>query len=619
MVPYRHPDRPVSRPRHIARSPWLAATSSVAVMSSPEPLPPRSLTQMLREWDDAALVRLLTARPDLASPPPETLSQLASRATTRESVREALDSLSAYDLWVAACLVATDPEEGDAEEPVDLHTPDIEAAVARLHAMALLWGAADDLRPVRALAAELPTAGWMAADEPPWARPPDLDGATTVDPDRVDAAAAGSAFELVRRIAVLLEHLSVNPPSGRRDGELSLLEARRLSDALGVSVPLARTDIAVAEATGLLGRLGGTTTGPLRTTPAVDAWSELDLPDQWALVAKSWWLHHQPSGSPSLKAVVLAAYGEPGSGTALTAPDLLRWMDWRLPRRATETARVLPHLIDSATAIGVMALGALPRFAHGDRIETLAAMLPTRDETVLVQNDLTAVAPGPLTRQAAHELGALADIESRGGATVYRFTPDSLGRAYALGWSRRQIEATLETRSRTPIPQALAYLVADLDRTRGLASEARHHGARTGQHFGSVRLGTPSPRSGPVGSAPDAAGLLEVVWAIRRAEAAFPAHGSEAAERTEVRDPDASRMGETALETLRQAVETGEHVWIGFVRPGGEPAERVVIARSVDDGRLHASDATSGATVSVPVHRISAAHIIRRQVAPADS
>lgn len=42
---------------------------------------------------------------------------------------------------------------------------------------------------------------------------------------------------------------------------------------------------------------------------------------------------------------------------------------------------------------------------------------------MLLQADLTAVAPGPLQRPLADTLGVLADVESKGGATVYRFTP----------------------------------------------------------------------------------------------------------------------------------------------------------------------------------------------------
>ena len=47
---------------------------------------------------------------------------------------------------------------------------------------------------------------------------------------------------------------------------------------------------------------------------------------------------------------------------------------------------------------------------------------PTPVDHVLLQADLTAVAPGPLEPGLAAELELVADVESAGGATVYRFT-----------------------------------------------------------------------------------------------------------------------------------------------------------------------------------------------------
>ncbi|MFD7060611.1 helicase-associated domain-containing protein [Streptomyces sp. NPDC059906] len=97
----------------------------------------------------------------------------------------------------------------------------------------------------------------------------------------------------------------------------------------------------------------------------------------------------------------------------------------------------------------------------------LAPLFPEPLDHVLLQADLTAVAPGPLVRGLADVLGVLADVESKGGATVYRFTPGSVRRALDAGQSAADLHAFLARHSRTPVPQPLTYLIDDVARRHG--------------------------------------------------------------------------------------------------------------------------------------------------------
>ncbi|WP_425588336.1 helicase-associated domain-containing protein, partial [Streptomyces tremellae] len=97
----------------------------------------------------------------------------------------------------------------------------------------------------------------------------------------------------------------------------------------------------------------------------------------------------------------------------------------------------------------------------------LAPLLPEPLDHVLLQADLTAVAPGPLLRPLAELLSVAADIESKGGATVYRFTPGSVRRALDAGQSASDLHAFLRDHSRTPVPQPLTYLIDDVARKHG--------------------------------------------------------------------------------------------------------------------------------------------------------
>ncbi|SCD80164.1 hypothetical protein GA0115240_12391, partial [Streptomyces sp. DvalAA-14] len=76
------------------------------------PTGPRTLAEDLRARDDAALALLLRARPDLLTPVPNDLTQLATRAATRTSVLRTLDRLDTFTRQVAEALaVSADPSD----------------------------------------------------------------------------------------------------------------------------------------------------------------------------------------------------------------------------------------------------------------------------------------------------------------------------------------------------------------------------------------------------------------------------------------------------------------------------------------------------------------------------
>ena len=64
-------------------------------------------------------------------------------------------------------------------------------------------------------------------------------------------------------------------------------------------------------------------------------------------------------------------------------------------------------------------------------------------------------------------LAMLADVESSGGATVYRFTESSVRRALDAGRSASECHAFLAAVSRTAVPQPLTYLIDDVARRHG--------------------------------------------------------------------------------------------------------------------------------------------------------
>ncbi len=130
---------------------------------------PRTLPEALRELTPEALTELIELRPDLGSPPPLDLAELAGRSTTTSSISRALDGLNAWQGVVVEALAALPDPTTSAELTALLAgQPDaVTRALDELRSRALLWGDDDQLhlvRPVRE--AQLPYPGGLAPISP---------------------------------------------------------------------------------------------------------------------------------------------------------------------------------------------------------------------------------------------------------------------------------------------------------------------------------------------------------------------------------------------------------------------------------------------------------------------
>lgn len=296
--------------------------------------------------------------------------------------------------------------------------------------------------------------------------------------------------------------------------------------------------------------------------------------------------------------------------------------------------------------------------------QALAPLLPAPLDHVLLQADLTAVAPGPLERPLAEALGVLADVESKGGATVYRFTPASVRRALDAGQAAADLHAFLARHSRTPVPQPLSYLIDDVAR--------RHGHLRIGAASAYVRCdddalldeiladrrsqGLRLRRLAPtvLAAQADPAALLDGLRAMGYAPAAESAEGDVLITRADARRtphrarpapvpegppvPDdtllgaavkAIRAGDMAatavrrpaphtaegelprttpaetLATVQAAALTGSTLWIGYVNADGAASQRVIAPVRVEGGFVTAYDHTADEVRTYPLHRIT--------------
>ncbi len=767
-----------------------------------------SLGDWIRCLPDAEVADLLAARPDLLTPLPSDLGQLAVRAATRTSVNRVLDRLDRWTLQVLETLVALPSPPTCSALPVATGAdPGATArAVAALRRVALVWGPDDDLVLVPA-AAELlgrypgglgPTVAdalaayaserrvGLAADlgvldptavlsDPAWVRSalasapdparevvallaqgspvgqvagaermvridqarspvewllargllvatgPDTvvlprevglvarDGQVLVRPDTdppeltgpvrdqadADQMAAGSASELVRQVARLLDVWAEQPPELLRGGRLGVRETRATARRLAVDEPTVALLAELARTAGLLAISPGAQPAVLPTA-RYDSWLDAPVASRWLVLVQAWrGMSRVPAlvgtrqrddspitifdpqaelaDAPELRAAVLQALAAGAPGITPTGEAVLARVAWLAPRRwRGARPAVAEATLTEAAALGLTGLGMLStpgRSLLDDREQAaeamLAGLLPAEVDHLLLQADLTAVAPGPLARGPARRVGMLADVESEGAATVYRFTPTSLRRAFDAGWSAREVHVALAALSRTPVPQPLSYLVDDVARRHGqlrvgtaeaylrcedpqlldeLVADRRveplglrrlaptvvacdaavdvvlstlrglGHAPVAEGHGGEVLVARhPAPRAarqptGP-GTAPTAPRVLTAaVRALRAGDRAVRGRPHSAlGGDPRVPRPDGAPRSSThrTLRLLDRAVSAGRPLWIGVVDPHGTTTERIVDPIRVDAGVLTAYDHRTDTVATFPVHRIT--------------
>jgi hypothetical protein len=91
----------------------------------------------------------------------------------------------------------------------------------------------------------------------------------------------------------------------------------------------------------------------------------------------------------------------------------------------------------------------------------LAKNLPAVQSRIIVQGDLSIIAPGPLSNKDERELRAFVETEQAGLASRYRISALSISQALETSISSSAIAATLTRLSGSALPQPVEYLIAD--------------------------------------------------------------------------------------------------------------------------------------------------------------
>ncbi|GAA1740053.1 helicase-associated domain-containing protein [Microbacterium paludicola] len=115
----------------------------------------------------------------------------------------------------------------------------------------------------------------------------------------------------------------------------------------------------------------------------------------------------------------------------------------------------------------------------------LVTLLPHEVDKVFLQNDLTAISPGPLAPALDVRLQNVAVRESHAQASSYRFTEPSIAGAMSAGETAESILEFLSSLSLTGVPQPLEYLIHRIAERHGLVRVSQD--ARNGHTIVSSR------------------------------------------------------------------------------------------------------------------------------------
>ncbi|MBH0780564.1 helicase-associated domain-containing protein [Nocardia sp. NEAU-351] len=648
-------------------------------------------------WFDGDAVHLVPATAEALPWPLGSTTELPD-ALTETEVDAALSEISPAERALLDKLAATGPR-GRSKDAAPTAPPD--RPIQRLLARRLLHLIDEET-------VELPvTVGQILRDEPvthPHALTPPKPPQRKYAAAEVNAVAAGEVGELLRHSDGVLESLGAVPAPALRAGGLGVRELRRVAKQIGVEEQRAGLLVELLAAAKLVEKgspdLDADSDDEFwAPTPASDAWQAAPPARRWLVLARAWleldrmpWMigMRDPNDKPLAalaielrnphavrdRRAILDLLAEYPTGTALDAGDVAKLLAWRQPRRRRHfRAEAVGHVLREAGELGLIGRGALASPARAllhdgptsaaDAETAMAAALPEPVDHVLVQADLTVIAPGPLVPELQQRIALVADVESAGAATVYRVGETSVRRALDAGLTAAELHALFTTHSRTPVPQALTYLIDDVAR--------RHGQLRAGVAQSFVRSDDPAllaqvlaaPVAGDLALraiAPTVAIALaplgEVLDALRGAGFA-PAgedssgvivdlrpHGARIAARPLARQPyrptppsteqleslvaelragdraaaarsgrsvrtDGTRTSTAAtLALLQLAARARRQVNIGYVDAQGVASQRVVEPLEVGNGQLDARDPVTGAVRHFTLHRIASVALL---------
>lgn len=458
------------------------------------------------------------------------------------------------------------------------------------------------------------------------------------------AAPGHSLWTPVAGVRYVLTHLSRDPLPWNPARGVSRRTLTDRANTMAVPVDDLLVWLELAAAAGLVGGAADS----VRLTAAADPWLRSEPAQMWTVLIGAWLDSDRPLASCQPEALgCLTTTGVPRTahhrhhvltvwpgGVTLDAEGLARTVAWERPRMQ-EAAEQAGQFFGEALHLGLVEAGvatAALELLPGDVAQAAGYLAAAQTTGLIVQPDHTVIAPVAIDTATWELLQELAHLESWGPVTMHRIEPARL-RAAVSGHSPDEIIARLSAASRTPLPQAVEYLVRDAARGSaarvyqatmveampedavalrelGLAEVApqvftsdlpvdvvnRRLAAAgivtTGLAEHVVAQPLDYPRAAP---APDEQAVSRLVGHLLGDEAEV----DEQAPQLQDADPD------TMADVCRRAISTDQRLWLRYSE-GDQTRTDLIEPIDLRSGLLTGWSLSAGRTVSVPLSRIAA-------------
>ena len=280
------------------------------------------------------------------------------------------------------------------------------------------------------------------------------DNTLETDQSAVDLDCGIHAFEAMQAVTELIFDLDQHLVREVAKGALGLPDIKRASAHLGKSKDYVKTIFELAKVAGLI----AASEKRFQPTALADGWITASPKARWLILCEAWGSMLGVAGSKELLTQL-------GLHKTKKLKDLIQI---GFPFSSLAPASRINRLADMADQIGLCS-GGVPAswladvLAHklAPAAKALESRLPSQQERIIIQADLSIITPGPLASSLEVQLRKFADTENIGLASSYRISPLSISCGLEEGLTEAQIRQLLQKLNGTALPQPVDYLIRE--------------------------------------------------------------------------------------------------------------------------------------------------------------